>query len=73
MYRAKDLGKNRFVIYQQELSPDNSDLLQMETALRKGLDSNEFALYYQPVVSLETGWSSASRHWSAGSGPGTDW
>ena len=55
VYRAKELGKNRFIIYQQEMNPGTDNLLQMETSLRLALDKEEFGLYYQPVVSLETG------------------
>jgi diguanylate cyclase (GGDEF)-like protein/PAS domain S-box-containing protein len=55
MYRAKSLGKSRYEIFDREMHTRAVNLLHLETDLRRALDRREFAVYYQPVVSLETG------------------
>src|SRR5262245_22461951 len=35
-------------------SADSSDASQLETELKRALDNQEFRIYYQPIVSLET-------------------
>lgn len=55
MYRAKDSGKARYEIFDQAMYTHNMNLLQVETDLRKAIDRNEFRVFYQPIVCLETG------------------
>ncbi len=55
MYRAKELGKARVEIYDSVMHNMLLNRLTLETDLRKGMQSNEFRLYYQPIISLETG------------------
>jgi EAL domain-containing protein (putative c-di-GMP-specific phosphodiesterase class I) len=55
MYRAKSLGKSRHEVFDKEMHTHAVNLLHMETDLRRALDRREFAVYYQPIVSLETG------------------
>ena len=55
MYTAKRLGKNRFETYRAGTELDPLVKLDLETALRHGLDSNEFSVHYQPIVDLATG------------------
>ncbi|WP_208560773.1 putative bifunctional diguanylate cyclase/phosphodiesterase [Marinilactibacillus kalidii] len=52
MYLAKDSGKNRFQYYDGDLSEIMNRRLRIESDLRKGLDSHQFELYYQPKVEL---------------------
>ncbi|WP_335385598.1 EAL domain-containing protein [Neobacillus drentensis] len=50
MYKVKEKGKNHFMIYSCSMSME--PMMELESSLRKGLDRNEFLLYYQPQISL---------------------
>jgi diguanylate cyclase (GGDEF)-like protein len=54
MYRAKTLGKGRYAIFDREMYAQTIHLSQLETDLRLALERQEFILYYQPIISLET-------------------
>ncbi|WP_271253073.1 EAL domain-containing protein [Pseudanabaena sp. Chao 1811] len=53
MYRAKDLGKGRYTLFDQEMYEQTLRLTQLESELHYALDHQEFELYYQPIVSLK--------------------
>jgi diguanylate cyclase (GGDEF)-like protein/PAS domain S-box-containing protein len=55
MYRAKALGKARHEIFDKSMHERVKALLKLETDLRRALQREEFRLYYQPVVALESG------------------
>jgi len=55
MYAAKRRGKNRFEVYTPGGHADPLAKLDLETAMRRGLDGEEFSVHYQPVVDLATG------------------
>ncbi|EAZ90844.1 hypothetical protein CY0110_25476 [Crocosphaera chwakensis CCY0110] len=52
MYRAKAGGKNRYVVFDPTMQASVLERLALETDLRRGLDSNELCLHYQPIFSL---------------------
>lgn len=54
MYRAKGMGKACYAIFDFEMYEQTLNLLQMQTDLRLALDRQEFLLYYQPIVCLQT-------------------
>ena len=54
MYRAKDLGKGRYTLFDQEMYEQTLRLTQLESELHYALEHQEFELYYQPIVSLKT-------------------
>jgi diguanylate cyclase (GGDEF)-like protein len=51
---AKLSGKNRHCFYSRELWDHVQDRVALESALRKGLERNEFMLHYQPKVDART-------------------
>jgi diguanylate cyclase (GGDEF)-like protein len=53
MYYAKD-NKENYVIFDQKMHIRAVTRLQLETDLRFAIERNEFELFYQPIVSLET-------------------
>lgn len=54
MYRAKELGKNNFQFYSEELNRRVLQRLDMENHLRHALHREEFNLLYQPIVEART-------------------
>jgi len=54
MYRAKENGKNTFHFYAAENNSHSVELLVLENALRRALERNEFVVYYQAKVDLQT-------------------
>ncbi|HEY9845862.1 MAG TPA: diguanylate cyclase, partial [Candidatus Caenarcaniphilales bacterium] len=54
MYRAKVLGKARHEIFTTGMHTRVVALLQLQNDLRRALERQEFCLYYQPIVLLET-------------------
>jgi diguanylate cyclase (GGDEF)-like protein/PAS domain S-box-containing protein len=55
MYRAKALGKGRYVVFDAHMRDLITHRLEIENDLRRALDRNEFRNYYQPIISLECG------------------
>jgi PAS domain S-box-containing protein len=55
MYRAKKAGKARCEVFDTAMHASAVKRLRLETDLRKALDQGEFRVYYQPIVSLQTG------------------
>ena len=55
MYRAKDGGRNTYRFYTPEMNARASELLGMESSLRRALDRDEFRIWYQPKVNLASG------------------
>lgn len=52
MYRAKNLGKNRAVIYEPSMHAIAAKRLKLESDMRKALRDREFVLHFQPIVSM---------------------
>ncbi|MGM0516907.1 MAG: EAL domain-containing protein [Pseudomonadota bacterium] len=55
MYRAKELGGERWVRYTDDLTSRAYDRLEMETRMRRGLERGEFSVEYHAQVDLRTG------------------
>jgi diguanylate cyclase (GGDEF)-like protein/PAS domain S-box-containing protein len=55
MYRAKDRGRNRAELFDQEMRSNAVHRLQLERELRRALDREELSLHFQPIVTLASG------------------
>jgi diguanylate cyclase (GGDEF)-like protein len=55
MYLAKEDGKNGFRFFTKEIKTQSIERLTLETALRRALERDQFALHYQPKVDMATG------------------
>ncbi len=47
MYHAKELGKNKYQFYSEQVHQETLEQLSLEADLRKALDDDEFLLYFQ--------------------------
>ena len=54
MYRVKEHGRNSVRQFMPEMGSAAIARLDMEAALRRGLDQGEFLLHYQPKIELAT-------------------
>ncbi|MFN4103574.1 MAG: putative bifunctional diguanylate cyclase/phosphodiesterase, partial [Tepidimonas sp.] len=55
MYQVKERGKGHYRFYQPEMNADLLGRIQMDHAMRQGLQRGEFELHYQPRVDLRSG------------------
>jgi diguanylate cyclase (GGDEF)-like protein/PAS domain S-box-containing protein len=55
MYAAKDAGRGRHEVFRSEMARDPAELLGLDNELRAALARREFAVHYQPEISLTGG------------------
>jgi diguanylate cyclase (GGDEF)-like protein/PAS domain S-box-containing protein len=55
MYLAKEKGKNRYQLFEPAMHDTALKRLELKAALQRALEHDEFRLFYQPVIELETG------------------
>jgi diguanylate cyclase (GGDEF)-like protein/PAS domain S-box-containing protein len=55
MYQAKHAGRNTYRFFTAQMNVDVLQRQDLEGALRKAIEREEFELHYQPKVSLNTG------------------
>ncbi|RXI96150.1 EAL domain-containing protein [Anaerobacillus alkaliphilus] len=53
MYLAKDMGKNNYQFFTESLNERVIRKGQLENALRRAIDQQEFTLHYQPKIDLD--------------------
>lgn len=55
MYRAKALGKSRFVVFEPSMRENIQSRMELETDLRGAVEREELVVYYQPVLHSASG------------------
>jgi diguanylate cyclase (GGDEF)-like protein/PAS domain S-box-containing protein len=55
MYRAKQAGRDTHCVFTPQMNVELLMQLSMEAALRKAIEKEQFVVYYQPKVDLQTG------------------
>ena len=54
MNYVKNHGKNNFQFYSDKMDGSNKNRLEVASYLRKALEENQFELYYQPIVAIQS-------------------
>lgn len=55
MYYAKKKGKNTYQFYTRQMNEQAKLRINLEGELRQAIEKDEFVMFYQPKVSLQTG------------------
>jgi diguanylate cyclase (GGDEF)-like protein len=55
MYYAKTHGRNSYKLYTADLNVQSSEFMALANSLHRALDRHEIRVFYQPLVSLQTG------------------
>ncbi|AFY74558.1 PAS domain S-box/diguanylate cyclase (GGDEF) domain-containing protein [Synechococcus sp. PCC 7502] len=55
MYRAKEQGRNHYQIFTQSMHERAFEWMFMESSIRRAIAQDEFLVYYQPQLDLQTG------------------
>lgn len=55
MYRAKNDGRDRCTLFDEQMHREATRSLDMETDMRRALQAERFKPYYQPIVRMDTG------------------
>jgi diguanylate cyclase (GGDEF)-like protein len=54
LFRAKDLGRNRFALFSPELSDAAAQHFRLEQSLRRAVETGALLLMYQPLIALNS-------------------
>jgi len=55
MYRAKSVGRNNYQYFTPQMDVAAHRRISMEYKLRKAIEAQEFELFYQPLVDMDSG------------------
>jgi diguanylate cyclase (GGDEF)-like protein/PAS domain S-box-containing protein len=55
VYQAKEQGPGRYAVFEPAMQTRAQERLELEAALRRAVEQEEFVLHYQPKVSLHNG------------------
>ena len=55
LYRAKELGRSRYELFDEALRARADERLRIETALRHGIARGELHVVYQPIMAIASG------------------
>ena len=53
LYRAKDLGRNRWQLFNEDLAARRTEYLKLEQAMFEAVRNGEFLLHYQPIAKTD--------------------
>ncbi|WP_231371689.1 EAL domain-containing protein [Oxalobacter paraformigenes] len=53
MYRTKQGGRNNYCFFTTEMQARSARMLELDSALRRALEREQFTLHYQPIMSLK--------------------
>ncbi len=54
MYAAKGLGKNKYYLFTETINTQVHQRLELEQSISRGLQNQEFEVFYQPKINLQT-------------------
>jgi|GEM_PF-647150 len=54
MFIAKDQGRNQYAIYKDAIGIQTKAYVEMIGHIRRGIEKDEFLLYYQPIVDIQS-------------------
>lgn len=54
MYTAKNQGKDRYAVFENEMHEVLIKRVELETTLRRAVENEEFMLHYQPIIDLQS-------------------
>ncbi|MFP4128136.1 MAG: diguanylate cyclase domain-containing protein, partial [Desulfonatronovibrio sp.] len=55
LHKAKSTAPGSYIVFDPKMHAQVTELLTIETELRKAIVQEEFVLYYQPVINLQSG------------------
>ncbi|MBL8587176.1 MAG: EAL domain-containing protein [Methylobacteriaceae bacterium] len=55
LYRAKALGRNRYVVFNEQIAAEHAEQLRLEQRVREALAKSDFRLFFQPICDARTG------------------
>ena len=55
MYEAKQSGRNNIMFYKEDMDNSITEFININNDLRKALQNNELAMYYQPQLDIQSG------------------
>ncbi len=53
MYHAKNNGRSRFVVFDEKMHQKASEMLKLDSDLRRSIERQELRLNYQPIIAIE--------------------
>lgn len=56
MYKAKELGRNRFHFFTEDINTQLMQRLELEVRLRQAIALEELEVHYQPIYDINTNW-----------------
>ncbi|WP_100011216.1 putative bifunctional diguanylate cyclase/phosphodiesterase [Lentibacillus sediminis] len=54
MYSAKERGTSNYKFYSKKIDSEDEQKIKLEKDMRRAIEENEFVVYYQPKIEIET-------------------